>query len=76
MSEDHYCKGGEEWISLDKELNIFNTKTCEDLCKRQNVFGCCYLGATTGCSWKLGSRSSDQFTDGEKATSVTCYDGN
>ena len=63
---------GSSWKALDTSMSISQTKSCEQLCQQQLDYGCCYLGVTTGCYWKVGSIASSNNTDGAVGTSVRC----
>ena len=65
------CKGTEDYTALDTELDSSKTKECEDLCKRQNSKGCCYLASPKGCYWKKNGVSWDPDVE-EFGTAVTC----
>ena len=78
-SQRNSCGGSGIWTALDTGMAISKTEECEALCKRQNVKGCCYLGARTGCYWNKDGNSIRHFGEGnggedlsEDATSIDC----
>ena len=72
-SKRYTCVGARNRMALDESMNISKTNECEDLCKRKNGRGCCYLGADTGCHWKPGGYSFKQDANKEIAKSINCF---
>ena len=69
------CIGNQNFIALDKELDITQTKECEVLCKLQYEDGCCYLGQDTGCHWKPNADVDRDYGGIDKGhvTTIKCY---
>ena len=73
-SSGYACSGPGTWKVLAEGMDGSMKFSCEALCRKEGVDGCCYLRNRIGCYWRPGGHAyKDESPEG--AISIDCSQG-